>query len=134
SSMQLAKEIGITQKSAWFLLHRLREAAGPKFKKLAGIVEIDETYVGGIETNKHEHKKLKAGRSTVGKTAVLGMRERGGRTVAVKLANTDAQTIQDTIVQNVESGSTIHTDEHGAYVGLGGRSFDHDTVNHSQKE
>src|SRR5246127_4953070 len=76
SSMQLAKEIGITQKSAWFVLHRLREACGgSELKKLAGIIEIDETFVGGIEKNKHESKKLKAGRGTVGKTAVLGMRE-----------------------------------------------------------
>jgi transposase-like protein len=65
SSMQLAKEIGITQKSAWFVLHRLREACGGSdLKKLAGIIEIDETFVGGKEANKHESKKLKAGRGT----------------------------------------------------------------------
>jgi hypothetical protein len=61
SSMQLAEEIGITQKSEWFVLHRLREACRPDLAKLQDIVEIDETYVGGTEKNKHESKKLKAG-------------------------------------------------------------------------
>src|SRR5215471_3815465 len=133
SSMQLAKEIGITQKSAWFVLHRLREACGgSNLKKLAGIIEIDETFVGGKETNKHENKKLKAGRGTVGKTPVLGMRERGGRTVAMPIAGTDAETIQSAIHHHVEPGSIIHTDEAGAYRGIDG--FGHDTVNHSAGE
>jgi transposase-like protein len=135
SSMQLAKEIGITQKSAWFVLQRLREAcAGSDLKKLAGIIEIDETFIGGKEANRHESKKLKAGRGTVGKTPVLGMRERGGRTVAMPIAGTDAQTIQAAILRNVEIGSIIHTDEAGAYIGVAGMDFDHDTVNHGQGE
>jgi hypothetical protein len=62
SSMELAKEIGITQKSAWFVLHRLREACGPNLEKLHGIIEIDETYVGGLEENKHASKWRNAGR------------------------------------------------------------------------
>jgi hypothetical protein len=76
------------------MLHRIREACGPDLKKLRGIIEIDECFVGGIEANKHEHKKLKAGRGTIGKTPVLGMREKGGRTIAKAIANTDAGTVQ----------------------------------------
>src|ERR1700719_4449784 len=116
SSMQLAREIGITQKSAWFVLHRLREACGGRdLKKLAGIIEIDETFIGGKEANKHKSKKLHAGRGPVGKTVVLGMRERGGRTVAMPVGGVDLETIQGAIHQHIEPGSTLHTDEGRAY-------------------
>jgi transposase-like protein len=134
SSLQLSKEIGIRQGSAWFMLHRIREACGPDLKKLHGIIEIDECFVGGIEANKHEYKKLKAGRGTVGKTPVLGMREHDGRTVAMPIANTDTGTVQAEIHRHVEVGSTLHTDEAGAYAGIGGMFFDHETVNHSEGE
>ena len=106
SSMQLAKEIGITQKSAWFVLHRLREACGKDLAKLRGSVEIDETFVGGLESNKHEADKLKEGRGSVGKTPVLGMRERGGRTKAMTLKTVSIDEIQNAIHRNIEVGST----------------------------
>jgi transposase-like protein len=133
SSMQLAKEIGVTQKTAWFILGRLREAcsAPDNIDKLRGIIEIDETFVGGKEKNKHEHKKLKAGRGAVGKTAVLGMRERGGRTRAMVVESTDAGTVQNEIHGAVEAGSQLYTDEFGAYTDLDGLFFSHGTCNHS---
>jgi transposase-like protein len=130
SSMQLAKEIGITQKSAWFVLQRLREACAGKMDKLSGIVEVDETFVGGKEGNKHESKKLRAGRGAVGKKAVMGLRERGGRTIAMPIENTDKETLQNAIYDNVELGSTVLTDEAIAYAGLNGPFFKHETVNH----
>jgi transposase-like protein len=134
SSMQLAKEIGVTQKTAWFILGRLREACGDKFEKLSGIIEIDETYIGGAEGNNHENKKLHAGRGTVGKAAILGMRERDGRTQAKPVSGTDAATLHAEIKASVEPGSILYTDEHGGYQGLGALAFDHETVNHSAGE
>jgi hypothetical protein len=133
SSLQLAKEIGITQKSAWFVLQRLREACGNDPTVLQGIIEVDETHIGGREANKHANKKLHLGRGAVGKTTVIGMRERGGRTKAMTIPNTDAFTLQTTVLENVAKGSEIQTDEHSGYVGLENH-FYHDTVNHRAGE
>lgn len=132
SSMQLAKEIGVTQKTAWFLLHRLREACGGRnLTKLKGIIEIDECFVGGLEGNKHENKKLHAGHGPVGKTAVLGMRERGGRTFARPSQQMTFDEIHDSIHDSIEAGSQLYTDDHAIFDGLDGLFYRHDTINHS---
>jgi transposase-like protein len=142
SSLQLAKEIGITQKSAWFVLQRLREACtdvpsdnpDEPGGKLFGVVEVDECFIGGLEKNKHASKKLNKGRGTVGKTAVLGMRERGGRTRAMAVKGTDKATLHGALAANVTADSVLMTDEHKGYTGLGKKFMAHGTVNHSAGE
>ena len=139
SSLQLSKEIGVTQKTAWFMLQRLREACGNDDDDnaggggfLSGIIEADETYIGGKEMNRHASRKLRLGRGTAGKIAVLGLRERGGRVVGRVLPDTTASTIQSAIRGAVEPGTTLMTDEHASYVGMA--EFSHSSVNHSAKE
>ena len=132
SSMQLAKEIGVQQRTAWFMLHRIREACGKDIKMLSGIVEMDETYIGGLERNKHESKKSHIGRGSIGKTAVLGMRERGGRTKAVVASTVDMDSLFHAIHENIAPGSMIHTDEHAGYQI--DEVYGHRTVNHGAKE
>jgi|SRR5208282_3940174 transposase-like protein len=134
SSMQLAKEIGITQKSAWFVLQRLREACGNDLSKLKGIVEMDEVYLGGKEINKHENEKVRMGRGTVNKIPVIGMRERHGRARAFPVAEVNRQVLYLAAFRNVEKGSELHTDEYGAYTGIDRMSFTHRTVNHKNGE
>jgi len=136
SSMQLAKEIGVTQKTAWFILGRLREACGGPDgpDKLRGVVEIDECFIGGKERNKHESKKLRAGRGPVGKVAVLGMRERGGRTRAKVTEIRTLDAIHGEIHGAVEVGTQLYTDDHMVFQGLDGLFYRHESVNHSAGE
>lgn len=135
SSTQLAREIGVTQKTAWFMLGRLREVAGVMGDfggPMDGEIEADETYIGGKEKNKHADKKTKKGRGTVGKQAVVGLASRDGKVKAQTTPDTTSKEIHEFVINNVNFGSTLYTDDFRSYLGLHG--YNHETVRHSVGE
>ena len=134
SSLQLARELSIAQEAAWRLGHKIREAwnDGALFP-MTGMVEVDETYIGGKERNKHSDKKHRAGRGPVGKQVVLGIRLREtGEIRAFPIDKTDGATLKDGIRSNVAGGSTVYTDCHKGYRGM--REYRHEAVAHSAGE
>lgn len=129
SSVQLAKEIGVTQKSAWFMAHRIRESCKSS-GLLSGTVECDETYVGGKAKNMHrkEREQKITGRGGSGKAIVFGAKSRGGEVRAKVIQTTDGEQLHLAVKESVAHGSVLYTDQHRGYMGLG--DYRQSAVNH----
>ena len=133
SSMKLYRDLGVTQKTAWHLAHRIRETWQDQQVQFTGPTEVDETYIGGKEKNKHKAKKLNAGRGTVGKAVVVGAKDRETNLVSASVVSgTDRPTLQGFVTDRVADGSIVYTDEHAAYRGLPGVRLE--SVAHSVRE
>lgn len=136
SSCQLARDIEVTQKTAWFMLQKIRTLYAQHYGQLANEVEMDEMYLGGRETNKHDSKKVDGtqGRSTKTKTPIFGMTERGGNTIVMKVSDTKTATLMPIIKRFVKEHSEVFTDELSAYSKLNENGYTHNVVCHSVRE
>ena len=139
SSYEIHREIGVTQKTAWFMLHRIRLAMQTgSFQKFSGQVEVDESFIGGLARNMHEHKRKEKieGSGSVGKTIVMGLLERHcldkqSKVKATVVPNTGYKTLQNQVRKHAEVGSEIFTDQNPSYIGL--RSdYAHKVINHAE--
>ncbi len=138
SSMKLHRDLGVTQKTAWFMMHRIRETWAGNKDMLEGPVEVDETYVGGIDKNKPKSQRVKEGRGPVNKTGIIGAKERDtGKVKAGVLEDGKGETLKEFVREHIIPGATLYTDENRGYVHLGdeyGGEYKHESVHHSAKE
>ena len=131
ASMKLHRDLGITQKSAWNLAHRIRETWAKKNEAMAGPVEVDETCIAGKKKNMSKAKRRKVrGRGPAGKPMVMGVKDRATNAVTAKVVNRkDRETMQGFVADHVAPGVKVYTDTAGGYHGMTG--FDHEKVNHN---
>ena len=134
SSYQFAKALGVTQKTAWFMLHRIRLAMrnGSLDAPLSGEVDVDETFPGGKERNKHKSKRLHRGTGPVGKAAVLGLLARHGEVRAHVIPDIRKGTLQAEVRRNVAPGATVYSDALRSYDGLDGE-YVQEVINHAEE-
>jgi transposase-like protein len=134
SSHELGRALGTTQKSAWFMLHRIRLAMQTgSFEKFSGEVEVDETYIGGLARNMHKHERARkiTGTGGTNKAMVLGMIERGGQVRAEVITDTKRSTLQGRVRDTVKHGASVYTDALASYSGLDS-DYDHRVVDHAE--
>ena len=136
SSIQLSKDIDVTQKTAWFMLQRIRNCFGfDNIGELDNEVEVDETFIGGKNKNRHSSKKVKEsqGRSVKDKTPVVGMLERQGKLIARQIEDTKLETLTTEIIKNVKHSASVFTDEWLGYNAIS-RIYDHSVIKHNANE
>jgi len=134
SSYEIHRGIGVTQKTAWFMLHRIRHAMQTgTFEKLSGAVEADETFIGGAARFMHKDvkaRRLQGGKGSAGKSIVMGLLERGGTVRTMHVQDSSKAILDGNVRKHVAEGSNVYTDAHSSYVDLR-PAFEHEFVDHA---
>lgn len=133
SSYEIHRSIGVTQKTAWFMDHRIRVALGMESSgKLSGQVEVDETFIGGKARNMHKSKRKHLGTGGAGKVAVMGLLERHGEVRTMVVPNVKRKSLHGEVKKHVEQGSTVYSDGLASYTGLDAE-YIHNVINHAEE-